>query len=120
MSDDGKARSTLDRVAVTDTLSRDDVYEMLSHHRRRDLCQLLHDGASARLDDLAGRIARKEDDTVTDRQVYLSLYHVHLPKLRSAGVVTFDERTETAALGENAPRVLTALDGVETAFAGEH
>jgi hypothetical protein len=44
--------------------------------------------------------------------VYVSLHHIHVPKLVDGGIITFDEATETITAAENAAQVLAALEGM--------
>lgn len=41
--------------------------------------------------------------------MYVSLYHVHVPKLVQQGVIGFDEATGMVSAGERAGQVLAAL-----------
>jgi len=100
-------------------LELDHVYEALGRPRRRYLCYTLLEATEWSLTDLAVKIAAYENDystsEVTDHQrerVYVSLYHVHVPKLVDEGVVHFDETTETITPGPNAQQVLLALEGM--------
>jgi len=95
------------------------VYEALGHSRRRYLCYTLLEDTEWSLTDLATKIAAWENDipehTVTEdkrEEVYVSLYHAHIPKLVDEGVITFDEVTETITTGEHATQVLAALEGI--------
>jgi len=95
------------------------VYEALGHSRRRYLCYTLLEDTEWSLADLATKIAAWENDVpdqaVTEDQredVYVSLYHAHVPKLVDEGVVTFDDVTETITTAEHAEQVLAALEGI--------
>ncbi|WP_418286028.1 DUF7344 domain-containing protein [Halorubrum sp. DTA46] len=95
------------------------VYEALSHPRRRYLCYSLLEDTRRSLRELARNIAAWEneipEDAVTDSQqqrVYVSLYHVHVPKLADDGVVWFDAASETVTAARNAEQVLAALEGI--------
>jgi hypothetical protein len=106
-------------------LELDHVYEALSHPRRRCICYALLGGADWTLRDLAVSIAAWEADcpehaVVSDTRetVYLSLYHVHVPKLVGHGVVRFDEATEMVSPGEHADQVLAALEGIGDSLEG--
>lgn len=44
--------------------------------------------------------------------MYVSLYHVHVPKLVDEGVITFDDGSETITPAENAEQVLAVLEGM--------
>lgn len=100
-------------------LELDHVFEALSHPRRRYLCYSLLEDTEWTLDELARKIAAWENDIpeheVTNHQqeeVYISLYHAHIPKLVDEGVLTFDDATETVTTAENAEQVLNALEGM--------
>jgi len=102
-------------------LELDFVFGALGASRRRYLCYLLHEQSEWSLSDLATEVAAWESDgprhAVSPQehdQVYLSLYHVHVPKLVNEEILTFDDRTETVGPGENASRVLSALEGIAT------
>ena len=102
-----------------DILDIETVYEALGHSRRRYLCYTLLEDTEWSLTDLATKIAAWENDVpehaVTEDQreeVYVSLYHAHVPKLVDEGVITFDDVTETITTAEHAQQVLTALEGI--------
>jgi hypothetical protein len=102
-----------------DVLELDPTYEALGHSRRRYLCYTLFEDAAWSLTDLATKVAAWESDvpehevSADDREaVYVSLYHVHVPKLVDVGVIEFDETDETITKGSTAGRVLAALEGV--------
>ena len=100
-------------------LELDHVYQALGHSRRRYLCYSLLEQTEWSLIDLASKIAAWENDIpeheVTNHQreqVYVSLYHAHIPKLVGEEVITFDSRTETITPARNAEQVLAALNGM--------
>jgi len=102
-----------------DVLEIEPVYEALGHTRRRYLCYTLLENTDWSLTDLATKVAAWENDVpeheVTENQheeVYVSLYHAHVPKLVDGGVITFDEATETITTAEHADQVMTALEGM--------
>lgn len=106
-------------VLPTTVLDLDHVYESLAHPRRRYLCYTLLEDTEWSLTDLATKVAAWENEVpehaVSDDQrdkVYVSLYHVHVPKLVDLGVLSFDEWTETVTPAENAEQVLTALQAM--------
>jgi hypothetical protein len=95
------------------------VYDALSHPRRRYVCHLLPEDDRWSVAELAGRIAAWEagvpGDAVAEyrrERVAVSLYHSHLPKLAADDVVDFDDATGTVTAAGNADTVLTALDGI--------
>lgn len=100
-------------------LSIDHVYTALAHPRRRYLCYTLHEATEWTLSELATKIAAWEHDVpehaVSERQredVYVSLFHAHVPKLVDEGVITYDPDAETIRAGEHAEQVLAALNGM--------
>lgn len=95
------------------------VYEALGHPRRRYLCYTLLENTEWSLTDLATKIAAWENDVadhaVTEDQreeVYVALYHAHVPKLVDEGVIAFDEETEQISTAEHAEQVFAALEGM--------
>lgn len=100
-------------------LELDHVYQALGHPRRRYLCYSLLENTVWTLTELARKITAWENDIpekeVTRHQrdqVYVSLYHAHIPKLVGEGVISFDRQNETITPGEHAEQVLAALTGM--------
>lgn len=100
-------------------LELDHVYQALAHPRRRYLCYTLFEDTEWSLSELASKIAAWENDmsehAVTGcqrTQVYVALYHIHVPKLVDEGVITFDETAEVITAAEDATQVLQALQGM--------
>lgn len=91
-------------------ISTDTVFELLADSRRRYLLESLAEhGYSLTLADLADEVASRECDAhITDipedevLEVYLSLYHQHVPKLDGADVVVYDQDRDLVARDENA------------------
>lgn len=103
------------------TLTREEVYEILAHPRRRYVVAALgEDGADLSLDELSRYVASREYETLADdlptqtlEQVSTSLYHAHLPKLTGTGVVEYDRvqrRVSPTPDTERVTRVLNAVD----------
>lgn len=96
MSDD--AEPVLQKRSVD--LSKDVVFGILRNSRRRKVLRYLDmSGGRATLSDLAEYVVKEENDlgegmwTSKQRKgVYISLYQSHLPKMRDAGFVTYDDR----------------------------
>ncbi|MFC7137966.1 hypothetical protein ACFQRB_18990 [Halobaculum litoreum] len=62
-------------------------------------------------------------DAETTERVYVSLYHNHVPKLVSDGIIVFSEAEETIEPAPNAEDVLAVLDqigGYEDARQEDH
>ncbi len=96
----------LERAPFVDTDG--ELYEILAHPQRSTVCSILleHTGTLSTTE-LVSRVLAQEttstdDTTSTDarREVHLSLYHRHLPKLADCGVLTWDRESETVALAE--------------------
>lgn len=115
MGDNGGIQRMTDRTGGhLEGSTRDDLFESLSHSRRRRCLAYLRaaDGA-VEIDELATHIATTERSggktvTAAERdQVTTSLFHVHLPKLVDTGLVAWvDERS--------AVRVTTAGQSLST------
>ena len=98
--------------AASDVTAEDDdtvVYEVLSHsHRRFALLALRTCGGVLALADLSMEVARMEaDDDGTPfskdraRNVEVSLYHDHVPKMVDAGVFEFGEDRRVVRLHDD-------------------
>lgn len=93
----------------TTTLSRDEVYDILSNGRRRFVIYLLRqEGGQIALNELSDRVAAWENDVpveeLSDQQVkrvYVSLYQTHIPKLEESGIVEYDKDSGVIALTSN-------------------
>ena len=102
-------------------LSKDDLFDILSNHRRRYVLHYLqrHDDPVS-LGDLSEQIAAWEnsislnDITSNDRKrVYTSLQQFHLPKMKQRGVVEYDHRESTVELSSEADDLTIYLDIVD-------
>ncbi|ESP90133.1 DUF7344 domain-containing protein [Candidatus Halobonum tyrrellensis] len=118
-SGERSALSITDCEIAEEVLADETVFESLSHPHRRYICYALAKNPEWSLVDLATELTALENDvapeTVTDpekEQMYIELYHSHVPKLVDLGVVAFDEVSERVSAGANADRVLAALKGV--------
>ncbi|MFC4447718.1 DUF7344 domain-containing protein [Halorussus aquaticus] len=83
-------------------LSEEEVFEVLSHRRRRYALHYLVESGETELGDLAEHVAAWENDkriedlsTGERKRVYCALQQSHLPKMDTAGVVEFDKRRGT-------------------------
>jgi predicted transcriptional regulator len=99
-------------------LKLDYVFSALAHPRRRYLVYTLAADDEWTLTELATKLVAWEadiDEAAVSQQardrMYISLYHVHVPKLVDEGVITFDRDTETIARSTHAEQVLAALAG---------
>jgi len=82
------------------------IYDCLARARRRCILRCLNDAEKPlALADLAAEVANRESqrsdvDPETVKDVYLSLYHVHIPKLADADLVQYDKDRRTVGLSE--------------------
>lgn len=108
---------TLQSAAADIAVDVDLLFDALTSPRRRYVLAHLQQAESAlALSDLATDVAHWELDSETAsvpedtrKAIYVSLHHVHLPKLADAGLLTYDQETETVdttAAGQE----LTTLD----------
>lgn len=99
-------------------LSLDEVFELLASRRRRyALYYLRGRQESVHRDEMARHVAAREagvsPDDVDDAapsHVAASLHHVHLPRLRDAGLVEYDPRQGDVVPAEQFRRVEPYLD----------
>ncbi|WP_135820038.1 DUF7344 domain-containing protein [Halostella litorea] len=87
----------------------DGLLRALSHRdRRRALRELRERGRPLALGELAAAVAAHEAGTSapsTDRvrRVEIALHHVHVPKLRAVGLVTYDADRNVVGLAGDGP-----------------
>lgn len=78
--------------------------DVLAHpYRRYVLYYLTRESEVVDIDTLVTAVANcggNETGTDSSNEVKLSLHHIHLPKLASAGIITFSFDTDTVALGD--------------------
>ncbi|WP_254532774.1 DUF7344 domain-containing protein [Natrinema gelatinilyticum] len=95
------------------------VYEALAHPRRRYVCYSLLSSTRWSLTELATKLAAWEQDIpeedvagFTRDEMYVSLYHAHIPKLVELDIVQYETGGEEIVVADtNAPQVLAALEG---------
>lgn len=96
--------------------ARDDLFDALSHARRRFVLQHLRSSdRPVSVDDLSSELAAWEDDASSNHasgRVALSLLHVHLPKLADAGLVEYDEQWRRVALADDVDELHSMLQVV--------
>lgn len=88
----------------------DELFDALADQRRRTVLSCLGESeVPLALADVADEVASREHDgSMTDlsdeavRQVYLSLYHAHVPKLADANLVEYDPVGDVVALAAHA------------------
>lgn len=96
-------------MPVADEPSLSELLDLFNHPRRRFVLGLLEEtDGDVSMDSLAQRLAAWEGgDSSTEsgppavEDVKISLYHTHLPKLETAGLVTYDSTNVRYDLGES-------------------
>jgi len=99
----------------TEELTKDEVFEVLSSSRRRQILYHLHRrGGSANLRALARDTAADETDESVDndavKRFYISLYQTHVPKLEQVGLVEYDGDEKTVTLTDRVADVARVLN----------
>lgn len=87
---------------VTSSLTKDTVFHLLSNSRRRAVIVLLAEEGSLTIRKLSEKISDKEG--IERKNVYISIYQCHIPKLEKHDVVRKDR--DTIELGDNADELL--------------
>lgn len=108
--------------ATTNSPVADELFDALSHQRRRYAISCLDEHERPlSLPDLADEVAVREyETTITDisaeevKRVYASLWHSHIPKLESIGIVAYDQESDMVTLSEEFARIEPILDFAET------
>ena len=100
-----------------DQPSSDGVIRLLADERRRHALRCLLEHDALPLADLADEVAvRERGEPIGEipaedvKDVYMSLYHSHVPKLAEANVVAYDQDTDAVALDEHADLAGRYLD----------
>lgn len=101
-----------DRPVDSGKLSGDGLFQVLSHSRRRAAISLLSEfGPSVKLPVLAEEIAAFEHDGPRDEQfeelrlqVYMTLYHNHVPRMQDAGLLEYHQERDLVVPDENLRR----------------
>jgi len=126
---------TTERMNESEKLTKDEIFEVLSSSRRRQILYHLHRrGGTAQLRDLARDTAAAErSDSVTDtdpasgnvdrgagnaesvgedvvKRLYISLYQTHVPKLEEVGLVRYDSDEKTVTLTDSVAQIARVMD----------
>ncbi|WP_144920712.1 DUF7344 domain-containing protein [Halorubrum salsamenti] len=102
----------------TEELTKDEVFEVLSSSRRRQILYHLHRrGGRADLRSLARDTAADETDETDEpvdsdvvKRFYISLYQTHIPKLEQVGLVEYDGDEKTVTLTDRVADVAHVLN----------
>ena len=90
-------------MSSSSEVDKDQIFEILSSSRRRQLLYHLHRrGGAADLRDLARDVATAEVEEPIDEDVvkrlYISLYQTHVPKLEEAGLIHYHQEERRVEL----------------------
>lgn len=88
--------------------SLDNLFDVLSDERRRFALHCLKKhGTPLSLADLAEEVVALENDApMTEipredvKETYMSLYHTHVPKMKAAGLLHYDQDTDSVVLSD--------------------
>lgn len=101
-----------------DSLTKDDIFEVLYNRRRRMVIWYLRDNdGTGSVSDLAEHIAADENDTTVNqlssserKRVYVGLYQNHLPMMDNVGVINYQKNRGTVQLQDAATELEPYLD----------
>lgn len=90
----------------SDVLTSDDIFEILSNHRRRMVLHFLQEREGAiQVKQLAEAVAAMENGVAVEeltsqqrKRVYVSLYQTHLPKMAEKSLIDYDRDEGTVRL----------------------
>lgn len=89
------------------------IFELLANERRQLAIQYLTRTVGAvPISDLGDQIALWEGEHTREQyeRICTSLVHIHVPKLREAGILRYDETNETVTLQETADQLIPYLE----------
>jgi hypothetical protein len=122
--------STADERAGSIPLATDTVCELISNARRRAVIRhiaALDGERTVGMGDLARAIAGEEHDIPPARvsaeqrkTVYVSLLQNHLPKLDTANVVEWNDRSGAVARGRSVDELAALVEAIERVCESEH
>ncbi|MFC7203016.1 hypothetical protein ACFQJC_05790 [Haloferax namakaokahaiae] len=94
----------------------DELFDLLGQQRRRDLIAELSDRSSpVTLFSLAANLS-ESNDGIIDEEVMVTLHHIDLPELDSAGLLTYDPSQQLVTFDSTIEDVSDALEDVEDAI----
>lgn len=100
-------------VPDTEPLVPDEIFEILSNHRRRMVLYYLREhGNTATVKELAQEIAAMENEVAVEdvtseqrKRVYVSLYQTHLPMMADLNVIKYDKEAGNVSLAEHTKNI---------------
>jgi predicted transcriptional regulator len=106
-------------IESSERLSEEEIFDVLSHHRRRYALHYLVESGPTELGELAEHVAAWENDKTPDelssserKHVYSALQQSHLPKMDEVGVVEFDKDRGTIDPDESVEKLDIYVDVV--------
>lgn len=113
---DREVQELLD-VNGSDSLTLDEIFDILSNKRRRFLLTYLQNNDEpVTIRELSEELAAVENGTTTEalsskerKRVYIALHQCHLPKMDNLSIVTYDQSRGAIECGENANEVIHCL-----------
>lgn len=107
-----------------EALAPETAFQLLSHSTRLGLLECLNDyDETLALADAAEEIACAVDDKPIQeieaesvKQIYMSLYHSHLPRLEAHGIVYYDQEHDLVALTDRGHQLVEYLDRFKERF----
>lgn len=100
-------------VPDSEPLVPDEIFEILSNHRRRMVLYYLRQhGNSAAVKELAEEIAAMENEVAVEdvtseqrKRVYVSLYQTHLPMMADLNVIDYDKEAGAVRLADHTQNI---------------
>lgn len=100
-------------VPDSEQLVPDEIFEILSNHRRRMVLYYLRQhGNAAAVKELAEEIAAMENEVAVEdvtseqrKRVYVSLYQTHLPMMAELNVIDYDKEAGSVRLAEHTQNI---------------
>lgn len=122
MADDSGADSGAPQSnGPSESLPPGTLFDLFSEERRRHVVDCLAEHRTTMaLADLADEVATREHDApLTEipaedvKQIYMSLYHNHVPKLANAGVVAYHQEPDMVLPVDNVDQAVSFLDSID-------
>ena len=100
------------------------IYRALAHDDRRELFRYLGQVREARIKDVEHHLLDRASESAEEERdsIRIMLYHVHIPKLTEAGLLSWDrqeDRVTLTALGSQLPAEIISPSSVESPNTGD-
>ena len=103
----------MDALSDIDESRRDTLFECLSAPVRQHVVSYLGERRESSLDDVAAAVAETAESDRRTAQLTIGLHHNHLPKLESAGLLSYDPRSGTVTATEHTEEAVALVETVE-------